>query len=259
MRQEYRTIVLRIIGISLLMVSASAAIAADPWEAPNVWNTGFSGVFLLLVPIAARFIFLRPKLELSFSHDSGDAVHGVKSYNSNGELKKIQSWYRLRVQNLGWVKLVSPRIWCVGMTAGSGKLSGHIPFTTFEMNWSETDRDFQVGCIIPGRYKYRADFCYLDTAIVETDRVTPFKPLELILHRRNQQESIRLLPGLPYDLCIIVSNDNFLVPSHYCHIRITWTNNDVEDGHLHNAQIEIIDQGDLWWAVLRKKLRKFEE
>ena len=189
--------------------------------------------------------------------------HGVEFKEARGERGNLRSLYRLRVENRGLAKLVSPRVWCVAITAGSGKLANQYPFTAFEMNWAETDRDFQIGSLIPGRFKYRVDLGFFETAALRfkqglknTSRA--LTPSAFVLHRRNEEYNVRLLPGLPYDICLVISNENFLIPSHCCHLRVTWTESTDESSGRHNAAIEIIHQGDLWRMRLCGRLRLFE-
>ena len=215
----------------------------------DLWNSGFNGLFLLVVPIALRFLVLKPRLKITYTPDDGDKVPLVFAQGQGGTTR-IQVWYRLRVQNVGTLKLINPRVYCVAMTAGLGNLSQ--PITPFELNWSETDRNFQAGSIFPGRFRYRLDLFFADIGVVPQNAggFSAINPGHLIVARRNQLETTLLLPNVPYNLCLIISNDNFLVPSHYCHVRISWKTGNAATLSDPLPQpivdIQIIEQSPLW-------------
>lgn len=237
---------------------------ASVWELPNFWNTGFSGFLVLALPVMARLLLFKPKLILSFDSESGDAVFPVWRESKAEPNYRIQAWYRLRVRNGGLVPLINPRIWCLAMTSDSGPLVGAFPFTPFEMNWAESDRDFQIGSLAPGKFRYRLDLGYVDVARTDknTGKIKLSSRSHFVVHRRNQEETIRLLSGLDYYLCLMISNDNLLVPAHFVQVKVRWNPagpaTPDEPLPTPSVAIHIERQGPLWWARLRGRLKRFE-
>lgn len=240
--------------------NALPAIAAEnPLEVPNIWNTALSGFAVVLVPVVLRVFWLRPKLNVTFDVESDDLARNIAMPVSNA-VARIQNWVRLRVTNSGMMALTNPRIWCLGMSIGD---SGPLPFpvTPFELSWSETDRDFQIGAVLPGNYLYRLDLGYVDTALVRSGSLEKPARDKFIVSRRNQQETVALDAGPTYDLCLVISNENILVPAHFIHVQVKWTQPPQQNSELPQqpmCSVKIIDQGNYWRAKRSEKLKRFE-
>jgi len=243
---------------SSLFFLADAHASEGPWAAPNVWNTALSGVAVVLLPVLFRVLWLRPRLFVSFDAKSDDLAKNI-SMQVGPNLFRIQDWFRLRVKNKGLASLTSPRAWCLGISVAEGS-TFPFPVTPFELAWSETDKDFQIGAIVPGNFLYRLDLGYLDTALVRSSSLSQPINDRFVVSRRNQQETILLDNDLTYDLCLVISNENILVPAHFIHVQVLWkTANSATPLPLQpKCFVKIVNQGDYWWAKLLCRLRRFE-
>lgn len=224
-------------------------------DIPDVLSFAYSGLGLLIAPILYRLFILRPFLEVSFSKQSSD-LETAQMQTPN--FTRVQNWYRLRVKNRGLVTLDSPRISCVAMSIAQGS-TFPFPITPFELPWSEGNRDIQIGSIVPGNFLYRFDLGYIDIAKVQRGILGPPIRNQFVVSRRDQQERILLDQDLTYNICLIIANDNILVPAHYVHVQVHMQKpNATTLPYQIPCHISVVDQGDFWIAKILHKFKAFK-
>lgn len=220
------------------------------WGIPNFWNTALSGFLVVLIPTIARFFLIRPKLIVS-SHE--DPIPSFEKISTNDPLlnkkvlyKQIDN-YKLGVQNKGLATLNHPRVWCLAAKIRTNNKLTNLPLSPFELNWSDTDKDLQIGAVFPGNFNYTINFLNLEKGISSSDseEANPSDPFQgkAYIPRRdsNDNKLLFLDPELVYEICLIISNDNFLVPAHFIHLQIDWRNTN-------KLRIRVKNQKDMFVA-----------
>lgn len=187
--------------------------------------------------------------------------------------------YRLRILNTGNQRLLNPRAWLIGVVSQdreNPKRYNPQDIIPFELSWSETDRDVQIGILLEGNLNYRIDLFAViksrdkskkTSAILNqnddnskeevlNDQVRTFKfgdlAYDLMGRNTSYQDEPTLHPDVAHRLGLIISNENFLVPSYFIELEIK-PNSDYTA-----PVINLIYQDDHLTAKIERQLDKFQ-
>lgn len=198
-----------------------------------------SGILVLGIPALIKIFCLRPKLSIDFLNDIAPFLE------HNGDKQIVTSKvYQLQVRNNGNVTLDEPRVWCLSIRIkdANEKLI-EFPITPFELDWSDTDKNLQIGAVFPGDFSYKINL--LQENIAGNSEIT------IPRRDKNILKPIILNKGLEHHICIIISNTNFLVPAHFAHMKISWNTKSEID-------VKVLHQSDFYDARFLGKVRIFE-
>lgn len=206
-------------------MTCGQVVSDSIWSIPNIWNTAFSGFLVVIIPVILRLFLIRPKLSVVNKDDK--AMSSYSNLENNNNILISQ----LRVKNSGFVTLVEPRIWCIDAKICNGDKFENYLMTPFELNWSDTNQNYQIGAIFPGNFNYRFNIF----AIYEKDDM-------VIIPRRDKDEAnyFEIPEGIKLKLCLIISNDNFLVPAHFIELTVL----KLTKNQNISLKIDVSNQGD---------------
>lgn len=221
-------------------------MAESIWSAPNFWNTAFSGFLIVGLPALLRFLYFRPRIHLSFHDDIDPDFESI--YDATGSLIRVNEYLfsQLQVRNIGLVSLDDPRVWCISVKIkDSDNKFKDYPMTPFELNWSDTDKDYQVGAVFPGNFSYKINLLQINKGLA-TKNSSVFEAT-IPRRDRNYLKTFQLTEGLEHHLCIIISNNNFLVPAHFAHIKVMWKQ-DLRLDEKVSFDVQVLNQKDFYAA-----------
>lgn len=207
------------------VVEACNQVGADSiWSLPDIWNSTISGFLVLIIPAFFRLVLIRPKLVVTNKDDLAIPSHPDQQI-SNILISQ------LRVKNTGLVTLTDPRIWCIDAKICNGDRFENYPMTPFELNWSDTDQNYQIGAMFPGNFNYRFNLFEIY-----------MKSNTILIPRRDKDETkyFQIPDGVKLKLCLIISNDNFLVPAHFLELTVMKNPNNINNPVI----VKINNQGD---------------
>lgn len=225
------------------------------WSLPNIWNTALSGFFVVGFPIFLRFIYFRPRLNVRFEGRVNVGFEGVAETISRTLFNA-----KLSVRNSGVVTLTNPRIWCLGVAIQSDGKLRKLPVTPFELNWTNTHKDFQIGAVFPGNFGYEITILSVDGGLVGGFIINDAMAGQAFVPRRDNDINnlVMLQPDIQYEICLVISNDNILVPAHFVHLRIEWKSGDEKTGIEPQFNISIVSEGDFHKARRNEDTSIFE-
>lgn len=172
----------------------------------EVFNGGFSGSLFFLVVLILRLLIIKPKLKISFDNQSEDLQRDVAWFNSSGVMVTRNSWLRMRIKNLGMVKLNNPRVFCLEVVPVVDGKKIMQSITPFELKWAESASSGEIGIILPGCYDYRFDLLYLNWQPAQLD--------QFYFARKDSVSGRGFLTGMQHQVRLAIVNDNLLVPDH---------------------------------------------
>ena len=242
---------------SAVQAILSQIFPASVWSLPNFWNTALSGFFVVGFPVFLRYVYFRPKLAVGFT-----GKFDVSSEPIAEVISRTLFNAKLDVRNSGAVTLTNPRIWCLGVVINSENKLRKLPVTPFELNWTNTSRDFQIGAVFPGNFGYEITLISADGGLVGGFISDDAMAGKAFIPRRDGDINnlVLLQPGIQYEICLVISNDNILVPAHFVHLRVDWMpGSEKEDASAPQFNITKISEGDFHKARRKMLTSIFEE